>query len=157
MRRLFILSFCAALTACGALKQPAAVVESGQPPTTNRSRAPVRVDKVNLLLREANRLADRVQTGELTRVAAADQLNAYRLRLVGANRVDDSTFATYRYLAHERDAGTMTQEETHAHMEIKLRDWQRLWPSLKKRPADPAFTNFLLRLYNMPPLGSAAP
>jgi hypothetical protein len=158
---LFVVLATLLLSGCGAMKQPAAQVVPGprNAPTAMRppANAPARVDKVNLLLIEANRLAGKVQADELTRTQAADQLNVFRLRLVGDNRVDDSTFSTYRYLAVQRDAGAMTQEEALSRMEMKLRDWRRIWPQLTKRPVDPAFTNFLMRLYDMPPLGKAAP
>ena len=110
-----------------------------------------------MIFREANRLAVLVEKGELTRVEAADELNGYRLRIVGSNRVDDSTFATYRYLATMRDGGKMSAEDTHARMERKLLEWQRRWPKLSSRPADPAFTNFLMQLYDLPQLGGTRP
>lgn len=145
MRPLILLFLCMlTLSACGSFRQASAPVQSGRGATAS---APSRA---GLVFREANRLAGQVEQGELTRLQAADQLNAYRLRVVGSNRVDDSTFATYRYLAGMRDSGQMTSEETHSRMELKLRDWQRRWPRLASRPADPAFTNFLMQLYGMP-------
>lgn len=143
-----ILAISVMLGGCGTLKQLAAPVQNGR----GSSASAVGVSKSNQILKEANRLALRVKTGELTRLEAADQLNVTRLRLVGANRVDDSTFATYRYLVMRRGEGTITQEESQSRMEMKLREWQRRWPLLSKRPADPAFTNFLMQLYDMPPL-----
>jgi len=110
-----------------------------------------------MIFHEANRLAVLVEKGELTRVEAADELNGYRLRIVGSNRVDDATFATYRYLATMRDDGKMTAEESHARMERKLLEWQRRWPKLSSRPVDPAFTNFLMQLYDLPLLGGPRP
>lgn len=138
----------AMLPGCGALKQAAAPVQS------SHATAPPRpmVAKSTLLLKEANRLAEKVRNGEMTRLEAADQLNLVRLRLVGANRIDDSTFSTYRFLVLHREDGSMTQEESHSRMEMKLREWQQRWPQLARRPADPAFTNFLMQLYGMPPL-----
>jgi len=122
-------------------------------PASERTAVSAKQDRASQILIEANRLADRVKNGELTRLQAADQLNLVRLRLVGANQVDDSTFASYRYLAKQRDLGLLTQEQSHAKLETRLRDWQQRWPRMSKRPADPAFTNFLLRLYDLPPLG----
>jgi hypothetical protein len=139
-----------ALSGCGVFKQPSASVQSGRYATSAPSRS-------GMIFHEASRLAGEVEKGSMTRVDAADQLNAYRLRIAGHNRVDDSTFATYRYLAAMRDSGAMSAEETHSRMELKLRDWQRRWPKLGNRPADPAFTNFLMQLFDMPPLGGARP
>lgn len=151
MRTLILLCLCVStLSACGALRQGAAPVQSGRAAATAPSRA-------GLVFGEANRLAGLVEQGQLTRVQAADALNDYRLRVVGGNRVDDSTFATYRYLAGMRDSGRMSAEETHSRMELKLREWQRRWPRLANRPADPAFTNFLMQLYGMPLLGATRP
>ncbi|WP_024303707.1 hypothetical protein [Pseudogulbenkiania sp. MAI-1] len=121
-----------------------------QPPRKPPAVAP---SKVDLLLKEANRLADEVKAGRLSRTAAADQLNAYRLRAAGPNLVDDNTFATYRYIAVERDAGRMSPTEAQDKMDAKLREWLRAWPRLRQKPADPAFTNFLLKVYRLPPLG----
>jgi hypothetical protein len=136
------------LVGCGTLKQGAAFIQNGHGSAVPASG----MSKSNQLLKEANRLAEQVKQGQLSRLQAADELNILRLRLVGANRVDDSTFATYRFLVLKREAGTMSQEESHSRMEMKLRDWQRRWPALSKRPADPAFTNFLMQLYSMPAL-----
>ncbi len=140
------------LSACSLLQQPAA------PQTTVRPARPVQAQplpdsKADSLFKEANRLAGKVKSGELNRVAAADQLNVYRLRLIGANLVDDNSFAMYRYLAVERDAGRLTQEESQARMEMRLREWLRRWPKLQPKPPAPVFTNFLLKLYGLPALG----
>ncbi|WP_242673557.1 hypothetical protein [Aquitalea sp. USM4] len=141
------------LSACSLLQQPAAPQNGGIHP----ARPPVTTSpadsKVDLLLKEANRLADKVKNGGMTRVAAADQLNAYRLRLVGANQVDDNCFAMYRYLAVQRDAGQLSQEESQSRMEMRLREWLRRWPKMQPKPPQPVFTNFLLKLYGLPALG----
>jgi hypothetical protein len=82
-----------------------------------------------------------------------DQLNVYRLRLVGANQVDDNCFAMYRYLAVQRDAGQLSQKESQSRMEMRLREWLRRWPKMQPKPPQPVFTNFLLKLYGLPALG----
>lgn len=140
------------LSACSLLQQPAAPQTGGRPVHPPVAQ-PVPDSKVDLLFKEANRLASKVKSGELNRVAAADQLNVYRLRLIGANLVDDNSFAMYRYLAVERDAGRLTQEESQARMEMRLREWMRRWPKLQPKPPVPVFTNFLLKLYGLPALG----
>jgi hypothetical protein len=139
------------LSGCGTMKQWPAPVESA-----HGSVAP-RPDKTRILFDEANQLADQVKNGELTRLQAADRLNQLRLRLVGPNKVDDATFATYRYLAAQRDAGAITSQASQSRMEMTLRDWQQRWPLLARHPADPAFTNFLLQLYGLPQLGPLSP
>ena len=139
-----------ALSACGVLPT---LPEPGTPQPHRRPPPVAAPTKVDLLLKEANRLAEEVKAGRLSRTAAADQLNAYRLRTAGPNLVDDNTFATYRYIAVERDAGRMNPAEAQDKMEVKLREWLRAWPKLRQKPADPAFTNFLLKVYRLPPLG----
>jgi len=37
-------------------------------------------------------------------------------------------------------------------MEDRLRYWQRRWPGLQNKPANPAFTQFMFKVYNLPPL-----
>ncbi|MDN0082634.1 hypothetical protein QU487_07710 [Crenobacter sp. SG2305] len=147
MKRLIPLVVVLALAGCANFKMP-----SYHPPTRP---APVEhpPSSSDLMLHEANRIAERVKAGELNRVQAADQLNAYRLRTVGHNAVDDDVFATYRQIAVQRDANQISQEEAQARMDAKLRETLRRWPKLKPKPANPAFTNFLLKVYGLPPLG----
>jgi flagellar motor component MotA len=101
------------LSACSLLQQHCCTTKRHASGTPACNTSPVD-SKVDLLLKEANRLADKVKNGGMSRVAAADQLNVYRLRLVGANQVDDNCFAMYRYLAVQRDAGQLSQEESQA-------------------------------------------
>jgi outer membrane PBP1 activator LpoA protein len=117
----------------------------------------VRHDKARQLFDQARQLGERVKEGELTRVQVADQLNLLRLRLVGHNPVDDATFNTYRYLAGQRDNGAIDSASAQSRMEMTLRDWQQRWPLLARHPADPAFTNFLLQLYDLPPMIAMSP
>ncbi len=152
-----LLLFSLLLSACGSLKQSAAPVQSGGRSATVRGSALQPPSRTPLIFREANRLAGEVEQGHLTRLEAADELNTFRVRVAGSNRIDDSTFATYRYLAAQRDSGRMTAEESHSRMEMKLRDWQRLWPGMRNRPVDPAFTNFLMQLFNLPLLDASRP
>ncbi len=151
-RQLIAFSLLGSLTACSALQQLGAPVHSG---TGASSRpAPSRAaDRVDQLLAEANRLADQVKSGALTRTAAADQLGAARLRIAGANPVDNDNFAVYRQLTVEREAGRIDSDAFRSRLEQHLREWMRRWPKYSPKPADPAFTNFLLKLYGLPPLG----
>jgi len=147
MKRLIPLVAVLALAGCANFKmpsfhQPGHPAPVVQPPSSSEA-----------MLSEANRMAERVKAGELTRVQAADQLNAYRLRNVGHNPVDDDVFATYRQITVQREANQISQEESQARMDAKLRDTLRRWPKLKAKPANPAFTNFLLKVYGLPPLG----
>ncbi|OHX18840.1 hypothetical protein BI343_00385 [Chromobacterium amazonense] len=153
MKRLIIgLTVLGGLSACGSLQQIAAPVHPGGGAASAPTARPAS-SKVDQLLDEANRLADRVKSGELTRTAAADQLGAARLRIAGANAVDNDNFAVYRQLTVEREAGRIDSDAFRARLEAHLREWMRRWPKYTPKPADPAFSNFLLKLYGLPPLG----
>ncbi|WP_434633513.1 hypothetical protein [Chromobacterium sp. CV08] len=152
MNKLIAFSLIGLLAGCSALKQLGVPVQSGSP-SRPVQQAPRAAGKVDQLLAEANRLADRVKAGELSRTAAADQLNAARLRIAGANPVDNDNFAVYRQLTVERDAGRIDSDAFRSRLELHLREWMRRWPRYSPKPADPAFSNFLLKLYGLPPLG----
>lgn len=154
-RQLIAFSLLGSLTACSALQQLGVPIHSGSGASSRPAQSvpPRAAAKVDLLLAEANRLADKVKSGELTRTAAADQLNAARLRIAGSNAVDNDNFAVYRQLTAERDAGRIDSDAFRARLEAHLREWMRRWPKYAPKPADPAFTNFLLKLYGLPPLG----
>jgi hypothetical protein len=106
------------------------------------------------LMREAQQLAPRVAKGELTRVQVADRLDALRQQQVGRNAVDDDLFRTYRRIAQQRDAGQIDSARAQKRMEDRLQLWQRRWPALPDKPAQPAFAHFLFKLYGLPPLGA---
>ncbi|UTH72545.1 hypothetical protein [Chromobacterium sp. IIBBL 290-4] len=153
-RPLIVFSLLGSLTACSALQQLGAPVHAGSEAARPAPAAPVKAkSKVDLLLAEANSLADKVKSGELTRTAAADQLGAARLRIAGGNPVDNDNFAVYRQLTVDREAGRIDSDAFRAKLEAHLREWMRRWPKYAPKPADPAFTNFLLKLYGLPPLG----
>lgn len=107
------------------------------------------------ILNEANRLALKVRDGELDKVEAADALNAFRLKRVGRNPVDDDTFATYRAVTVARESGRLSAQAAQARMRAKLAEWQRGWQSMPNRPRNPAFTNYLMRVFGLPPLGAS--
>lgn len=111
------------------------------------------VTKVDLLMKQASSLADEVKNGQMSRTQAADKLGDYRVSLVGNNAIDDEMFGLYRHLAIERDASRMTARDSSAQMEAKLREWLRRWSTMAVKPKpSPVFTNFLLKLYSLPPL-----
>ncbi|NDV12888.1 hypothetical protein GZH52_08745 [Crenobacter sp. HX-7-9] len=116
--------------------------------------APAPADLSERLLFEANRLAEEVKAGRLTRTQAADQLGRARIAWVGRNPVDDETFRLYRQISVERDTGQISQAESQRKMDDALKRWQRRWVQLplSARPANPAFTNFLMKVYGLPPL-----
>lgn len=151
------LSLTLALAACGSFTQSPSPVLTGGATSSHAKAAPAAPQRSKLIFAEANRLAAEIEAGRLSRLEAADQLDVYRLRVAGRNRVDDSTYATYRYLAAERDRNAISAEESHSRMEMKLRDWQRRWPGMQNRPADPAFTNFLMQLFDLPALQNPRP
>lgn len=101
---------------------------------------------------EAQRLGTQVSSGKLTKVQAAQHLNNFRLRTVGPNSVDDSVYAVYQQAAVDSQRGAITSEQSRAYVENALRGWQQRWPSMSNKPANPAFTNFLLEHMRMQPL-----
>ena len=141
-QRLGLVLLVALLTGCAGL--PA--VTPG-----NQAAAPKHYGSADIL-READRLASQVKDGELNRVEAADRLNRYRLAHVGHNAVDDNTFTLYRSLAVAREQNRLSQDESMARMHSRLIEWQNRWPEMARRPANPAFTNFLMTVYGLPPL-----
>lgn len=123
----------------------------GLAPGQQREEAPRRYGS-NDILREADHLASRVKNGEITRVEAADQLNRFRLAHIGRNVVDDNTFALYRSLTVARERNQITQDASMSRMHARLIEWESRWPTMNHRPANPAFTNFLMTVYDLPPL-----
>ena len=150
MKKLIVpLLFTLALAGCPSLPKPTdSSTPSGGSVTTDQQRA-----DVDAITAEAQRVAGLVKAGKINRTQAADMLGEFRLKRVGPNVIDDDSFATYRRITVQRESQRITQNEAHAIMETKLRDWRRRWVAMSPRPQNPAFTNFLLRLYNLPQLG----
>lgn len=98
---------------------------------------------------EALRLGIQVQNGDLTRVQAVQALNQYRLRIVGANPIDDSVYDVYLRAAVDSQRNVITREQSRTYLENTLQGWLKRWPSMDKKPNNPAFTNFLLEHLNM--------
>jgi hypothetical protein len=125
---------------------------AGLPGTAPRPAAPVHHYGSADILREANQLASQVKDGDLTRTQAADRLNRYRLSHIGHNSIDDTNFAWYRALAVERDRNQISQEESMTRICTRQMQWHRRWPQMENHPANPAFTNFLMEVCDLPPL-----
>lgn len=134
-----------ALTGCANLPQFS--FPSSAP--TPQSRTANAADR---LLTEANRLAGKVGNGELTRVDAAEKLGEMRIQLVGRNLVDDDVYRLYYQIAQLRDAGKLDSDSARKQMEDRLKYWQRRWPALQNKPVNPAFTQFMFKVYSLPPL-----
>ena len=146
MKTLFMVVLLAALSACAQLAPVPAVVPAVSP-------SPVRSAEQRLY-DEAQRLSAQVARGQLTRTEVADRLGRLRIELVGRNSVDDDVFKLYRQLAVKRDANQIEGAAAQQQMEKRLRLWLGRWPQLKTKPAQAAFTAFMLHLYGMPALGS---
>ncbi|WP_174875765.1 hypothetical protein [Vogesella oryzae] len=104
------------------------------------------------LLTEADRLADKVGRGEINRVDAAEKLGEMRIKLVGRNLVDDDVYRLYYQISQLRDAGKLDGDSARKQMEDRLKYWQRRWPGLQNKPANPAFTQFMFKVYGLSPL-----
>ena len=104
------------------------------------------------ILIEANRLADLVNKNQITRVQAAQSLDLYRVQLVGHNAVDDAVFATYLRIAVDRQNNKADAAASQERMQKELNKWQARWPKLKNKPDNPAFANFLMQVFQLPPL-----
>lgn len=104
------------------------------------------------ILHEAERLGTLVSDGTLTRVQAAQALDTFRVNLVGHNSVDDATFSTYLRNTIDRQNGKISAQESVARMENNLKRLHLRWGNMKNKPANPAFTNFLMQVFKLPPL-----
>ena len=101
---------------------------------------------------EATRLSYEVSQGKLTKVQAAQYLNRYRIQLVGRNAVDDSVYEVYLRSAVDSQRGAISTEQSKLYIQNTLKGWQQRWPNMQSKPANPAFTNFLMEVMGMEPL-----
>lgn len=101
---------------------------------------------------EATRLGYEVNRGRMTKTQAAQQLNRFRLNLVGRNSVDDSMYEIYLRSAVQSQQGRITPDQSKIFVRNALQGWQQRWPNMQNKPANPAFTNFLMEVMNMQPL-----
>lgn len=104
------------------------------------------------ILNEANRLATLVNSEQLTRVQAARSLDNYRVKLVGHNIVDDAIFKVYLDTTIDRQNNKISGEASQQKILVELSNWQRRWPKLTNKPKNPAFANFLMKVFDLPPL-----
>lgn len=145
-----------ALSACGVVEMPH-VLEPTNTKATNNNSVNYRLDNnhwsdVAKIRAEATRLGTQIQSGQITKVQAAQMLNRYRRSVVGNNIVDDSVYAVYQQAAVDSQRGVITREQSRAYIENALRGWQQRWSNMHNKPTNPAFTNFLLETMNMKPL-----
>ncbi|MCO6504491.1 MAG: prokaryotic membrane lipolipid attachment site family protein [Snodgrassella sp.] len=101
---------------------------------------------------EATRLSFRVSQGTMTKVQAAQMLDKFRIAQVGHNMVDDDMYDIYLRSAVESQQGSINTAQSKAYIKNALTGWQQRWPNMQKKPANPAFTNFLMEVMNLQPL-----
>lgn len=100
----------------------------------------------------AHELGQQVGEGKLTKVQAAQHLNNFRIQLVGHNEVDDAMYDVYRDAAVDSQRGIISQAQSKQFIISALKGWQQRWSSMNTKPANPAFTNFLMEAMELPPL-----
>lgn len=113
-------------------------------PNTTADTSLQREKKQQQLLAAADQIADRLREGELTRLQAADALNRQRLKIVGANPIDDEVFARYRELIAKVQAGRLSQTDLRQRLKQKL-DSLNAQPWQTRQSTPPLFTHFLLK------------
>lgn len=103
---------------------------------------------------EAGRLSAQIAAGRITKVQAAQYLNRYRESLVGKNFVDDAVYDVYLRSAVESQSNRISTQQSKQFIQHALQGWQQRWPSMptESKPANPAFTNFLMEVMGLPPL-----
>lgn len=101
---------------------------------------------------EANRLSWEVSQGRMTKVQAAQMLDRHRIKVVGRNAVDDSMYSVYLRSAADSQSGKITTQQSKQFIQSALSGWQQRWPNMSNKPANPAFTNFLMEVMGMKPL-----
>lgn len=114
--------------------------------------APNHWEHVAKIRAEAQRLGLHVAEKQLTKVQAAQYLNRFRLSLVGANPVDDDVYAVYQRAAVDSQRGAIDSAQSKALVESTLQGWRQRWNKMPDRPANPAFTNFLMEVMGLEPL-----
>ena len=107
---------------------------------------------VSKIRNEATRLGYEVSRNNMTKAQAAQQLNRFRISLVGHNQVDDDMYEVYLRSAVQSQQGRITSEQSKTFVQNSLRGWQQRWPNMRSKPANPAFTNFLMEVMDMKPL-----
>ena len=113
-------------------------------PNTTTDTSLQREQKQQQLLAAADQIADRLREGELTRLQAAEALNQQRLKIVGANPIDDEVFARYHELIAKVQAGRLSQTDLRQRLKQKL-DSVNAQPWQTRQSTPPLFTHFLLK------------
>lgn len=139
-------------------KQPQPVQPAPQPieqPTAQPKvfqLAPNHWADVQDIRNEAVRLSREVGKGNITKVQAAQELNQFRLALVGNNVIDDNVYEVYLRGAVGSQSGQISSAQSKQLIQTALDVWQNSWPTMQNKPDNPAFTNFLMQTMGMTPL-----
>lgn len=156
MKKTFVLlALAAALGGCTIVTRPVSVSPRPAPQDTPSSAyrlAPSHWSDVAKIREEATLLNRQVAAGQLTKVQAAQRLNQLRIRLAGRNVVDDDMYEIYLRSATRSQANRITSAESKRFVQDGLQSWQQRWPHMGNKPANPAFTNFLMEAMGMRPL-----
>ncbi|WP_037586788.1 hypothetical protein [Stenoxybacter acetivorans] len=152
-----VLLLAASLSACSSVYVPKVVkvpVDTGVPvvPSVAFRLADSHWVDVSKIRDEAMRLSYQVSEGKITKVQAAQYLNRFRVNLVGNNQIDDDMYEVYLRSAVDSQRGAITTEQSKQFIENALRGWQLRWSYMKNKPANPAFTNFLMEHMKLQPL-----
>ena len=138
-----LLAFLLILSGCAGLPFGQGALSTTTPNTTTDTPLQ-REQKQQQLLAAADQIADRLREGELTRLQAAEALNQQRLKIVGANPIDDEVFARYRELIAKVQAGRLSQTDLRQRLKQKLNSVNaQPWQTRQSTP--PLFTHFLLK------------
>ncbi len=107
---------------------------------------------VSRLKAKAEGLSLEIASGRLDKQAAAEELNRFRLSIVGANTVDDSVADVYLHAAVESKNGRISNGQSKALVRSALLGWQQRWKQMSdaQKPTNPAFTNFLNETMGLP-------
>ena len=153
-----VLVLVAALSGCSSVYVPK-IVEVPVKPTTSVQTPPAGYrlaashwSDVSKIRDEATRLSYQVSQGQITKAQAAQYLDRFRINLVGRNAVDDDMYQIYLRSAVDSQRGAINTEQSKLFIQNALRGWQQRCPNMQSKPANPAFTNFLMEVMDMQPL-----
>lgn len=153
-KTLVMIALVTALGGCTIVTRPVVTPRPGQ--STGQAPvyrlAPSHWSDVAKVREEATLLNRQVAAGQLTKVQAAQRLNQLRIRLVGGNVVDDDMYEIYLRSVTRSQRNTITSAESKRFIQDGLHSWQQRWPHMSNKPANPAFTNFLMETMGMRPL-----
>ena len=154
-KTLVLLAMAAALGGCTIVTRPVAVNPTTPQNTQQQAAyrlAPSHWSDVAKIREEATMLNRQVAGGQITKVQAAQRLNQLRIKLVGRNVVDDDMYEIYLRSATRSQANRISSAESKRFVQDGLQSWQQRWPHMGNKPANPAFTNFLMEAMGMRPL-----